>query len=235
VVIKAWRIFVVVALLLIVVVRFGIWVWPPPTPAAAQLKIEPAVKIAEQKETSPAKHLPEAQSVKPSLKHHSRVEAYPLTIPKTGAQQSNSGGINVQQATTGDHSPIVNSPISINTDREVTPSVAKKLQDSLTGKPAGTVWLSCVPGDAEQQNLAHGLVDALGKIPGWNPRLGTASMIIGRAIHGIEVQIPETQKDTGEVLVNALEAAGLKAYGVKRPDNSSDPPGDISAWIGGKQ
>jgi hypothetical protein len=43
------------------------------------------------------------------------VEREPHTPPKSGVaiQQSNSGGLNVQQATTGENSPIVNSPITI--------------------------------------------------------------------------------------------------------------------------
>lgn len=36
------------------------------------------------------------------------------TFPPPSVSQSNSGGINVQQATTGENSPIVNSPITVN-------------------------------------------------------------------------------------------------------------------------
>jgi hypothetical protein len=50
----------------------------------------------------------------PTAEAPPKVRAVPRPKPQTSISQSNSGGTNVQQATTGDNSPIIDSPVTIN-------------------------------------------------------------------------------------------------------------------------
>ncbi|HVA16484.1 MAG TPA: hypothetical protein VMV59_02100 [Candidatus Dormibacteraeota bacterium] len=151
-------------------------------------------------------------------------------------QQSNSGGTNVQQATTGNNSPIVNSPVSINADRELTDNAANKLEAALRGHTA-IVYFSCVGGSAEGQNLARQLQAAVSTVLGWTSQLGASDEITGYAVHGIEVQAPAGQEAAADALVSGLNSVGLEAHRSKTPytGGSVAPLGAINVEIGSKQ
>lgn len=78
------------------------YVWLHPTP----VEINTQVPQSEQKPNSTI------TNSTPSTPAH-KLPSKPLAAPTAGIQQSNSGGTNVQQATTGENSPIINSPITV--------------------------------------------------------------------------------------------------------------------------
>ena len=104
-------------------------------------------------------------SAKP-LKGTEHVEANPIGAwPKapqrqTGIQQSNSGGLNILQGTTGENSPIINSPVTVgNVPRHISPDDMRTLQDYLS-----TAKLRLAPGielriSADQYTRPSPLVD----------------------------------------------------------------------------
>jgi hypothetical protein len=81
-------------------------------------------KIVDKTLPCPVQKSPEVTPIpgaKP-LKGSDHIGTNPVTLPKAkvsslpptnGLQQSNSGGINIQQGTTGENSPIINSPITV--------------------------------------------------------------------------------------------------------------------------
>jgi hypothetical protein len=71
----------------------------------------------------------------------SRHTAEPVAGPSQGSiSQNNSGGINVQQGTTGSNSPIINSPINIgNAPKAISPAEMKQLVAFLKQAPTKTI------------------------------------------------------------------------------------------------
>lgn len=92
-----------------------------------------------------------------------------VRIPSRSIQQTNFGGVNVQQATTGNNSPIVNSPITVNQDW----GLSKKQLEDLTHRMAPFAenvdrgdLISCVWGDPDSMRFAYNLVAAF-RAAGW--------------------------------------------------------------------
>lgn len=117
--------------------------------------------------------------------------------------QNNSGGINVQQGTTGDNSPILNSPINVNADRRLTGPIPARRS------PQGTVWISTL-GDSEEVDLAVHLQVALINA-GWDAQLGARMMIIAGTCRGIEVGSNGESQASSEI-ISDLHQQGLEAH-----------------------
>jgi len=72
------------------------------------------------------------------------------TPPKPATQQSNSGGINVQQSTAGKNSPIVNSPVTVNPDvNPLAPVVIYYFNGDKKVIKEGGTNVSLIPGDQQ--------------------------------------------------------------------------------------
>lgn len=188
---------------------------PASTPSEQPSRGEPtkAVPVARKKPVSPKTEPP---PVAPS-------PSYTVTNP--------TGSI-VNQGTTVNGSQTVN----VNADRDLTADGAQMLKAALQGY-RGVVYFSCVGGGSEEQNLAMQLAAAISLADGWTGKLGAADEILGRAIHGIEVDAPNEQQDAAKTLVGALDAAGLSAYqGTTYDEQDGGAPANvIIAYIGSKQ
>ena len=179
-----------------------------PTPKAADSLPQGSPQASETQ--SPAQPVPQPRQAMPRRKNLSAQRPKPpaMAMPPTNNErslvQNNSGGVNVQQGTTGDNSPIIGSPINVNTDRRITGAFPARKS------PQSIVWISTL-GDSAEVDLATNLQQAL-IAAGWDARLGSRQMVIGGSIRGIEVESSDDASQARGELIDDLNAAGLYAY-----------------------
>jgi len=173
--------------------KVEIGVSPNPTAQAA-----PAT---EPKKNAPVPSQPDvAPQIKPipaakPAKRPSLVESNPINVPTIG--QSNSGGVNVQQATTGKNSPIVNSPVTIGSvPKHIAPQDELTLTDYLLKTKASAARLHIVIA-ADQYSRPSPFVDefyGLFKNGQWPMRDGGVTEFMG-------FSAPAPKKFQGAVVV----------------------------------
>jgi hypothetical protein len=123
---------------------------PPATPAnSAQTTPPPFTQIQAQTQTLPQRTAPSLTGPAGQTKPQKRSpKAAPATAPKPSdsaipaISQSNSGGINVQQATTGENSPIIDSPVTIVGKPEPTFTWTQQLATDIPGKVVLTLTVA---------------------------------------------------------------------------------------------
>ena len=158
-----------VCLLLVSVGLYGLNIWLRPKPSRIDTEVPQLLTS-----TAPQKQMPVVPTSNPNPPTKKRPPQNNQTFRDRSVQQSNSGGINVQQATTGDNSPIVDSPVTINPEPperhwEITQDICAKILGSVkyTGKPLD-VPLGWFISDSDGANIANQLTRCLPNVPGWH-------------------------------------------------------------------
>jgi len=150
---------------------------------------EKSLGTAEPIEVSPKQKATRAPSTA-RPQHGKETGAVPPPKPSPGSiQQSNSGGINVQLGTTGDYSPIINSPITINPQppsRRLTQEKRDEVTPLLAQSPGKIiVWTYS---DNDSMLLAKDLYDVL-KAAKWEMQDSNPEPIIPGAVYPDDVVV----------------------------------------------
>lgn len=164
---RIWRVSFASALVLFAVARFGIWVWPARV-TAKELHPAHETQVGE-----PQSARSEDQSTENNHKESGTNGTIRRGMQKKPADksrnisQSNSGGINVQQGTTGDQSPIINSPITIgNVPKRILPQDKTSITKFLAGATRTTRIKIAVDQSSNARDFANDFYEVV-KNAGW--------------------------------------------------------------------
>jgi hypothetical protein len=126
--------------------------------------------------------------------------------------QSNSGGINVQQATTGNNSPIVNSPITVNprspeANWVITNDICAKILAPISKAPQIHVAVSigAFISDPDGTNVVDQLRRCLPNVPWWN----VSGAVLPTVPEGVYINTSETDAPNARSLGAGLQSAGF--------------------------
>jgi hypothetical protein len=213
-------------LLFVVGGLYGLNIWLRPKPD----QIAPEVSQLSTS-TAPQEQIVLTPATKPDPRKKKRPPRNNQNGRDRSVQQSNSGGINVQQTTTGDNSPIVNSPVTINPEPperhwEITNDDCAKIlgpvKSTHTGKPL-EVPLGWFVSDPDGANVANQLIRCLPNAPGWHV---TGALLPG-VPEGITVVTSEEYMSVAESLRDGLRLVGFNAEVQLIPTST-----DMEVWIG---
>ncbi len=142
-------------------------------------------------------------------------------LPKSGGvksadhsviQQGNSGGINVQQATTGENSPIVNSPITVNPvspekNWVITEEICGKILAPISKAPQTHIHVSigAFISDPDGANVVDQLLRCLPNVTWWN----VSGAVLPNIPDGVVIIAAEEDRLIGESIGEGLRAAGF--------------------------
>lgn len=119
-------------------------------------------------------------------------------------------GLNIQQSTVGSNSPIVNSPISVNLERQrwqLGPDQKQAIMARLETVPKNRVRIVCDSQDCAwvRQSLREAFVQK-----GWNVREVQITASSAPPSEGVHCLTPDGEEELGRAIEAVLKAGGLK-------------------------
>jgi hypothetical protein len=179
---------------------------------------------------------PQSQSAEDATMQTNK-DSHPTAVPEAtkpvestvpSISQSNSGGINVQQATTGKDSPIIDSPITINAPprRVITPTQNETMSKVLSVTPEKHKPLLLINGADETQAYALQLAPIF-QSSKW-PLFGGGAATSNFAPTGNELELRiypgnASAIDDAKVIQNAFSQAGINVPIIEDTMMSSNP------------
>jgi hypothetical protein len=190
----------------------------PPTPAT----IPSPIPQNQPQQTAPKDAAPTKERAKPP-KTQSATQPTQVTSTRSPGSvvQNNSGGVNVQQGTTGDNSPIINSPITVGSiPRSLDPDQGAKFAHALGPNPAGFMGIACLLGDNEGCDYADQIRKEIA-LDQWDHSGGLSRVVYTGSPQGVIVVIAQGEDANPPMgaiqLMRAFEFAGIKAQGEMLP------------------